>query len=166
MSVRDLMQSFAIPPWEIEQAAELRWLRIVTRRPSGRGRPSRVAELRDERNAKLPKPRRQIEPEISTRHWLFAMRAAKKCCPGGMESFRLQHPRHRDGIHRNLPAQEPPGRGRAHPDWMRRPHVKAAMQWFYAQMAREIARDEPMPETVSGIRARLAELGCWRARLL
>lgn len=92
MSVRDLMQSFAIPPWEIEQAAELRWLRIVTRRPSGRGRPSRVAELRDEKNAKLPKPRRQIEPEISTRHWLFAMRAAKKCCPGGMRAFGFNIP--------------------------------------------------------------------------
>ena len=26
MSVRDLMQSFAIWPWEIEQAAELGWL--------------------------------------------------------------------------------------------------------------------------------------------
>lgn len=166
MSVRDLMRSFAISPWEIEQAAELRWLRIVTRRPSGRGRPSRVAELRDERNAKLPKPRRQIEPEISTRHWLFAMRAAKKCCPGGMRAFGFNIP---GIVTAYIETYQPKSRAGARASasrLMRRPHVKAAMQWFYAQMAREIARDEPMPETVSGIRARLAELGCWRARLL
>jgi hypothetical protein len=42
--------------------------------------------------------------------------------------------------------------------------VRAAMQWFYAQVAREIPRDEPMPMTVSGIRARLVEFGCWRAK--
>ena len=75
MSVRDLMRSFAIWPWEIEQAAELGWLRIVTRRPSGRGRPSRVAELSDERNVKLPQPRRQIEKRIAVHHELFAMRS-------------------------------------------------------------------------------------------
>jgi hypothetical protein len=32
-------------------------------------------------------------------------------------------------------------------------------------LEREIPRDEPMPETVSGVRARLAELGSWRARV-
>jgi hypothetical protein len=33
MPVRDITRSFAIWPWEIRQAAELGWLRIVTRRP-------------------------------------------------------------------------------------------------------------------------------------
>ena len=45
----------------------------------------------------------------------------------------------------------------------------AARQWFAVRCAageRDIPRNEPMPITVSGIRARLAELGNWRARLL
>ena len=42
----------------------------------------------------------------------------------------------------------------------------AARQWFAARLERDIPRDEPMPMTVSGIGARLAELGNWRARLL
>jgi hypothetical protein len=81
MSVRDLMRSFAIWPWEIKQAAELGWLRVVARRPSGGGRLCRVAELCDERNAKLPKPRRQIEQVISHRYYAFAMRSVFQCCP-------------------------------------------------------------------------------------
>lgn len=47
---------------------------------------------------------------------------------------------------------------------MRHPHVRAAMQWFYARLSREIPREEPMPNTASGIWVRLAELGCWRAK--
>jgi hypothetical protein len=44
---------------------------------------------------------------------------------------------------------------------MKRRDVRAAIQWFYAQASSEIPRDEPMPETASEIRARLAELGCY-----
>ena len=83
MSLRDLARSFAIWPWEIEQAAELGWLRITLRRRSDGGRPVRLAELCDEKDARLPRPRRQIEPEISGRHRLFAMRTVYECCPGG-----------------------------------------------------------------------------------
>jgi hypothetical protein len=47
---------------------------------------------------------------------------------------------------------------------MKRRDVRAAMQWFYAQLSHEIPADELMPDTVSRIRNRLAELGNWRAR--
>ena len=42
---------------------------------------------------------------------------------------------------------------------MSRRDVRAAVQWFYAQVSNEIPREEPMPKTVSGIRARLARHG-------
>ena len=58
MSLRDLTRSFAIWPWEIEQAAELGWLHITLRRRADRGRPVRLAELCVERGAGLPKPRK------------------------------------------------------------------------------------------------------------
>ena len=92
MSLRDLTRSFAIWPWEIEQAAELGWLHITLRRRADRGRPVRLVELSDERDAELPKPRRQIEPEISGRHRIFAMRAVHECCPGGGRTFGMTIP--------------------------------------------------------------------------
>ena len=151
MSVRDLMRSFAISPWEIEQAAELRRLRIVTRRPSGRGRPSRVAELRDEKMQSCPS-RVGKSSLKSARDTGYLRCAQREMCPGGMRAFGFNIP----GIVTTyIETYQPKSRAGARASasrLMRRPHVKAAMQWFYAQMAREIPGDEPMPETGSGIR--------------
>ena len=165
MSVRDLIRTFAIWPWEIEQAAELGWLCIVTQRPSGRGRPARVAELCDERNVKLPQPRRQIEKRIAVRPELFAMRCVFECCPRGtrfawivalpiVEAYLRTYPNVRSRAGASASASR----------LMKRRDVRSAMQWFYAQVSNEIPRGEPMPETVSAIRARLAELGSWRTK--
>lgn len=63
--------------------AELGWLDITLSRRANGGGPVRLAELSDKKDARMPRPRRQIEPEISRRHKLFAMRAAYECCPRG-----------------------------------------------------------------------------------
>jgi hypothetical protein len=81
MSLRDLARGFAIWPWEIEQAAELGWLRIVVR-----SRSSWSCSVRQSCAMKRmldAEAKKQIEPEISARHRLFAMRAVYECCPGG-----------------------------------------------------------------------------------
>jgi hypothetical protein len=69
MSVRDLMRSFAIQPWELEQAAALGWLKLYLQPgKGGRGRSSRIAELiTQDKTANLPVPpaRNQIPREIS-----------------------------------------------------------------------------------------------------
>ena len=47
---------------------------------------------------------------------------------------------------------------------MRRRDVQAARAWYYAKLAHEIPRDEPMPRTVLGLRARLTEVGSFYVR--
>jgi hypothetical protein len=42
--------------------------------------------------------------------------------------------------------------------------AQAARAWYYAVMNREVPKDESMPRTVSGIRARLVEAGSHYAR--
>ena len=46
----------------------------------------------------------------------------------------------------------------------RHPHVRAATRWFRAGALTDAILDEvPMPNTVTGIRQRLSELGNWRS---
>jgi hypothetical protein len=163
MSVRNLRRSFAIWPWEVEQAAALGWLKLNVQ--GGRGRRSRIVELvAQDRLAHLPLPpaRDQIPREISKRHQLFAMRAARECVPRGVKALgfrgivaayvRTYNPRSYAG------ARASASRLMGHP------HVRAAMQWSYAQMSDELPREEPMPTTAKGIWLRLHELGNWRVR--
>ena len=145
--------------------AELGWLHITLRRRADRGRPVRLAELSDEKDTRLPRPRRQIEPEISGRHRLFAMRAVYECCPGGGRSFGTTIPPVVEAYLRTYPSTRSRAAARASASrLMRHPHVRAVMQWFYARLSREIPGEEPMPNTASGIWARLAELGNWRVK--
>ena len=91
MSVRDLRRSFAIWPWEVEQAAALGWLNLYVRAGKGhRGRPSRVAELITQDrpvNVTLPPARNEIPRQISVRHQLFARRAAREGVPRGIKAL-------------------------------------------------------------------------------
>ena len=91
MCLRNLTRSFAIWPWEVEQAAALGWLKVYVQACSGgRGRPSRVVELitQDQlANLPLPPARDQIPREISARHQLFAIRAARECVIRGIKAL-------------------------------------------------------------------------------
>ena len=166
--MRDMTRSFAIRPWEVEQAAALGWLKVYVQAfKEGRGRPSRVVELAtQDRLANLPLPpvRNQIPRQISARHQLFAMRAAGECVLRGIKT--LGFPGIAAAYMKTYNPRSYAGARASASRLMRHPHVRAAMQWLYAQVTNEITDKEPMPEAVSGIRTRLAELGCWRARLL
>jgi hypothetical protein len=77
--------------WELEQAAELGWIRIFfresppwPRRPHGRA-------FRANRH-RLPPPRGCIEKEISLKHEVFAMRSVFECVPQGMKFYHLRMP--------------------------------------------------------------------------
>jgi len=130
-----------------------------------RGRLARLAEPCEEKDAGLPRPRRQIEPEISGRHRFFAMRAAYEYCAGGGRSFGTTIPPVVEAYLRTYPRIRSRAAARASPSrLMRHPHVRAMMQWFYARLSCEIPEEEPMPNTASGIWAKLAELGNWRAK--
>jgi hypothetical protein len=161
MSLRDLRRSFAIWPWEVEQAVTLGWLKLnVQAGKRGRGQPSRVVELITQgelANVPLPPARDQIPREISVRHQLFAMRAARECVPRGIEALgfpgivaayiKTYHPRSYAGARASASRL------------MRHPHVRAATQWSYAQVTNEIPIGERMPTTPLGVWQRLCELG-------
>jgi hypothetical protein len=166
MSVRDLRRSFAIRSWEIEQAATLGWVNVYVRAGKrDRGRPSRIVELvAQDRLANLPLPpaRDQIPREISARHQLFAMRAARECVPRGMKA--LSFPGIVAAYIKTYNPRSYAGARASASRLMRHPHVRAAMQWSYAQMSDELPREGPMPTTAIGVGLRLRELGNWRVR--
>ena len=130
------------------------------------GRRSRIVELvTQDRLANLPLPpaRNQIPREISARHQLFAMRAARECVIRGIKALgfsgivaayiKTYNPRSYAGARASASRL------------VRHPHVRAAMQWSYAQVTDEIPVGERMPTTRLGIWQRLRELGNWRARV-
>ncbi len=159
-SIRDLRRSYMVFRWEIEQAAELGWLTITTRKPRV-GRPSLVAEVSRKENAKSPPPLSSIEREISIRHWRFALLSVTRCVRNGARSFgfpgivsayiETYRPRSRNGAYASTNRL------------LKRPDVQAAREWFYAQSGGELPLYEAMPATASGIRKRLREIGSWRA---
>jgi hypothetical protein len=160
MSVRDLMRSFAILPWEVEQAAALGWLKLyVEAGKRGKGRPSRVAELIPHdllSNPPLPPARNQIPREISVRHQLFATRAVWECVPRGIKALGFP-----GIVAAYIKTYNPRSYGGARASasrLMRHPHVRAATQWHYAKMSNEIPDAEPMPATRRAIWSRLREL--------
>jgi hypothetical protein len=153
-SLRDLQRSHGIWTWEIEQAEALGWLTIRMHKPRV-GRPSLVAEVSREENAKLPPPRYEVEGAISTRHYQFALRSVGTV-HRGMQSIgfppivsayvAIYNPRSRQGASASASRL------------LRRPDVQAARQWFYAMIQGEIPTHERMPETASGIWERLRTL--------
>jgi hypothetical protein len=159
-TMRDLWRSHEVFDWEVQQAAELGWVTITTRKPRV-GRPSRVVEFCGGQNAKFPERRCWIEREISIRHWWFALRSVGQSVKYGMRRWgfpgvvsayiNTYHPRSRNGAYASTSRL------------LRHPDVRAARQWFYAKSGRELPFGEKMPSTASGIRKRLRELGNRRA---
>lgn len=163
VTVRELARTFSVWDWEVEQAADLGWLKIETRKPHT-GRPSRIARIVSKSPAaKLPPLRSQIEKPISIRHWNFAFNTAYSAIKGGNSSiFRM--PPYTDAYLRTFPAARKRRAAAASMSrLLRHPHVRAARAWFHAKISHEIPPEEPMPDTASGIWLRLRELGSWRA---
>jgi hypothetical protein len=163
LTVREFARTFSVWEWEIEQAAALGWLKIETRKPRT-GRPSRIATIVSKpQAAKLPPYRWQIEKQISIRHWNFAFHSAYSAIKGG-SSFIWRIPPYTDAYQQAFPAARNRRAAAASMSrLLRHPHVRAARAWFYSKISHEISKDEPMPDTASGIWQRLRELGSWRA---
>lgn len=164
LTVREFARSFSVWQWEIEQAASLGFLKIETHKPLT-GRPSRIARIVSEcQAAKLPPYRCQIEKLISIRHWNFAFHSTYYAIKGGSSLF-WRTPPYTDAYLRAFPAAKKRRAAAASMSrLLRHPHVKAARAWFYSKISQEIPKDEPMPDTASGIWQRLRELGSWRVR--
>jgi hypothetical protein len=163
LTVREFDRTYSVRRWEIDQAAALGWIAFEIRKPRT-GRPSRIATIVSKpQAAKLPPYRWQIEKQISIRHWNFAFHSAYSAIKGG-SSFIWRIPPYTDAYQQAFPAARNRRAAAASMSrLLRHPHVRAARAWFYSKISHEISKDEPMPDTASGIWQRLRELGSWRA---
>ena len=162
LTVRDFARSFSVWEWELEEAAALGWIQIETRKPRT-GRPSRIVRnVSNPDTAKLPPYRWEIEKHVSHRHWMFALHSTASVehgcrwigIPCRTDAYQKMYSKAR----KRRAASASMSRLMRHPD------VRACRAWFYASHGREIAREEPMPDTAAGIWRRLRELGSWRVR--
>lgn len=159
LSVRELGRTYNIRKWEIEQAATLGWIRLETRKPRT-GRPARVAvKVSNCQAAKLPFHRTQIEKHISYRHQNFAHLSVYCGLKGGSRRFFPIPPYTSIYLRSYADARSRRGAAASMSRLMCRSDVRTVRAWHYAQLNREIPRDEPMPQTVSAIRQRLRDVG-------
>ncbi len=156
ITVRDFSRRFAIFNWELEQAENLGWIKIIERKPHV-GRPSVVVEkLSETQSAKLPPFRYAIPKEISIRHWRFALESVS--CSGFKLTLRVQ------AYLRAFPnARSRAGASASASRLMKRTDVKLMRRWLFCQINHEVTGD--MPRTVSGLIEQLAPLGYIRYRL-
>lgn len=154
-SIRDLSRSYRMYCWEIEQAADLGWVKIETYHPPV-GRPSRRTEiLSNNEVAKLPPYREQIPSEINFRHQKFALESIN-IMPGGDLGFKLStlvwaymktfpNARSRKGAYASASRLA------------KRFDVQVVRLWYRRTMT--MSPREPMPSTLQGIIDRLRALG-------
>lgn len=154
LSLRDLSRCHGIWGWEVEQAADLGWVRIVTSKPRV-GRPSRVAEIvSDYCYAKLPPNRWEIPTNFKFRHWRFALECCSvrggsftsSCVPTAAEAYRRVFPYSRSAA----------GARASSSRLMKRSDVRLMIYWF-RQLSPYFPR-EPMPDTFDELASKIQEL--------
>lgn len=165
LPARAFTRSFSVREWEIEAAAALGWVEIITRKPPI-GRPSRlVLKVNNSQTAKLPPYRSEIEKPISIRHERFAL-FSTHAVPYGSR-FLARHglglPCITDAYLRAFPSAMNRRAAAASASRLKRRYdVRIARAWFYARFDGDIRKDEPMPSTPKAIWQRLHDAGSWR----
>lgn len=159
LSVREFARTFSVWAWELEQADELGFVQIVTRKPRT-GRPARIVEkVSNTPPAKLPPWRVEIAPRIRYRQESFAFWSVYL-------DNGFKPPVRANAYQRAFAtARSYAGAAASASRLMRCRDVQAARAWHYARLSHEVP-DEPMPPTRQGIKTRLIECGSWRARWL
>jgi hypothetical protein len=162
VAVRDFARTFSVWRWEIEQAEQLGFVQVITRKPHT-GRPSRVVvKVSNCCAAKLPPWRWQLPKRRLVRHELFAFHSVGVSPANNVFGFRMTPDWH---AYSRVYRYTSPASARACASRLRRhPEVNACRQWFFAQLAGELPVGEPMPDTSRGIWKRFRELGCWRSK--
>jgi hypothetical protein len=159
LTMREFDRTYSVWKWEVEQAAALGWISFETRKPRT-GRPARVAvKVSNCEAAKLPMYRRQIEKHIGYRHANFALRSVYCGIKGGARNFRPIPCYTSIYLSSYADAKSRRGAAASMSRLLRRYDIRAVRAWHYAQLNREVPRDEDMPQTASAIRQRLREVG-------
>ncbi|HAL70272.1 MAG TPA: hypothetical protein DCP71_00665 [Verrucomicrobiales bacterium] len=165
LPARAFTRSYSVWQWEIEAAAALGWVEIITRKPPI-GRPSRVVlKVSKPQSAKLPPYRSEMEKPISIRHERFAL-FSTHAVPYGSRFLARQGlglPCITDAYQRAFPSATNRRAAAASASRLiRRYDVRIARAWFYARFDGNIRKDEPMPSTPRAIWQRLHDAGSWR----
>lgn len=167
VTVREFTRTFSVRNWELEQAAELGFVKIEARKPRT-GRPaiivSRVsADVSETQAAKLPPFRHEIPKPIRHRLWSLAFHAIQiESNPRARFGFDLV-PRYKAWM-RASPAARSAGGARASASRVRKTRdAIAAKQWTFARTGGELPDNEPQPVSATEVWLRLKELGSWRA---
>lgn len=158
-TIRQLSRRFSIRGWEIEQAADLGWVKVEIRKPRV-GRPSQIVGVSKTPTAKLPRWRCQIENEITRRHWLFAMRATLGAVKNGVSAFGPFGSTDcwTDAYQRTFGRAKSRAGARASASRLiRRPDIIAMRAWWYGKINQRIPLNEQMPNTTSAVRQKVCE---------
>jgi hypothetical protein len=167
LPARAFSRSYSVWQWEIEAAAALGWVDIVTRKPPT-GRPSRlVCKVSQPQAAKLPPYRWQIEKPISHRHIMFALHSTHATPYGSRflaaEGFGM--PCITDAYQKAFPRAKRRKAAAASASRLKRRYdVRIARAWFSARSCGEIPKNGPMPETANKIWQCLYDAGSWRVK--
>ena len=165
LSVREFARSFSVWSWELEQAAELGFVQIETRKPHT-GRPARIVEnVSKTTTAKLPLYRWQIEKPISIRHDNFARVVAQYTVPYGCRFSGMALACTTDAYQKAFPAAKKRRAASASASrLLNHPDVEAVRRWYHAKMMGWLPRDYKMPASAFAIEQKLLELNCWTRR--
>lgn len=158
-TIRDLERGHGIWWWEVEQAEELGWIRVFTRKGSV-GRPAEVIDkLNKTPSAKYPLPRHMIPREIKWSHQRFAMISVTPIAknnrfgfglPSMTTAYLMTYPKCRS---RNAAAV---GASRL----MKRLDVRLMRHWLFAEINKKLSG--PMPLNVPGLIEQLDSIGAIR----
>lgn len=163
VSVRDFGRSYAVPKWELEHAAALGWVQVLSQKPAT-GRPSLiVCRVSKTDTAKLPPYRWEIPKSISIRHQRFAIFSTLWAVRRG-SSFFGGLPTYTDAYLKAFPgAVKRRAAAASMSRLLRRTDVQAARRWYWATLDAAVPAGESMPLNAKAILARLRELGSPRA---
>ena len=161
-SLRNLWRGHTIHGTEVEQAAEAGFLTIETMKPAT-GRPSRVARIVSKtHSAKLPPHRCNIDTLISHKHWRFALNYCAGELGPGLFSFKRRAWFAYMQTYRSAKSK---GAARASASrLMKRPDVRAAIQWTFASINRERNSRDHSPTTEAEVWDALRAIRSDRAR--
>jgi len=154
--IRDLERSHGIWSWEVEQAAELGWVRTFTKKPPV-GRPSEIAEILNiYPSAKYPPIRRAITCDIRWRHRHFAINSVNPV--GATNSWGFGMPKKYEAYMMTYPAcKSKPSAAVGACRLMKRMDVRLMRRWLFCELGSEVSGD--MPWTQAELIEQLEPLG-------
>lgn len=164
LSIGDFLRSFTVFDWELEQAAALGWVEIVTTKPAT-GRPSCIVRRVSQTEVtKLPPWLSQIEKSISCRHHNFALYSVCWAVRGGSKRFFYMPPL-RSAYQKAFPGARKRRAAAASMGRLLRPSARqSGPPVVLCLRQRRNPRTAQMPETASAIRQSLREAENWREK--